>query len=693
MPFPPCRLGRPVAGLPRAEIMKAPIPASEEARLASLRSYGILDTPTEQAFEDIVDLAAIICGTPISAISFVDSNRQWFKAIHGLPVTETPRDVAFCAHAILGREALVVPDATADARFADNALVLGDPGIRFYAGAPLVTGEGHALGSLCVIDRVPRELDAQQLWALTALSRRVRHLLENRKETEQLRLLSAIVEGAPDAIYTRTLDEAIITSWNPAAERMFGYTAAEAIGRRVDAIVPPEARADLDRLHKQVQSGGSVRQVETVWIAKDGQRLDTTLSLFPLPTPPGMQDSVAVLQQDITERKRAEAARREAEALLAKLSRQVPGVIYQYRLFPDGRSCFPFASEGLQEIYELSPEQAREDASAVFTRLHPADHDAVVASISASARSLEPWCHEYRVVLPRQGERWRHGHAQPERLADGSVLWHGFITDITRRKQVEAEMERYARELERSNHELGQFAYVASHDLQEPLRMVASYAQLFAERYHAVVDEQGSRYIGYMVEGAQRMQQLVRDLLDYARVDSQGKPLVPIDSAAVLAEVRHDLQAALGECNGVIEHGALPWVRADRGQLRQLLQNLIGNALKFRGSTPPRVRIAAVRADAAWLLSVVDNGIGIEPQYHDRVFQMFQRLHERDRYPGSGIGLTIARKIVERHGGRIWVESVPGAGTTFHFTLPAAEGPPGRTVSPGAAEEVSHGLR
>ncbi len=263
------------------------------------------------------------------------------------------------------------------------------------------------------------------------------------------------------------------------------------------------------------------------------------------------------------------------------------------------------------------------------------------------------------------------------------------VVDITERVQTEEALARHQRELERSNRELAQFAYVASHDLQEPLRMVASFTQLFAEKYGGQVDEKGARYIHFIVDGAERMQELVRDLLAYARVDAQGKPLVPTAMGTALTTVTRDLGRVIEETGAEIRVGPLPEVWADPGQLRQLLQNLLGNALKFRSSAPPLICIEAERDGACWRISVTDNGIGIEPEFRERVFGMFQRLHARDEYAGSGIGLAIAQRIVERHGGRIWVEDALAAGTRFGFTLHATDAPtPEVRVAVGAGVEA-----
>jgi len=239
------------------------------------------------------------------------------------------------------------------------------------------------------------------------------------------------------------------------------------------------------------------------------------------------------------------------------------------------------------------------------------------------------------------------------------------------RKRMEKALRKKTEELARSNEDLEQFAYVASHDLQEPLRMVTSYVQLLSKRYKAKLDADANEFIDFAVDGAVRMRKLINDLLTYSRVGTQGKELSPTDSEAVLAQSVNDLKVTIEENGALVTHDPLPTVMADSPQLEQLFQNLIGNAIKFRRNEPPHVHISASRNGKGWIFSIRDNGIGFAPEYSERVFVIFQRLHSRQEYAGTGIGLAICKKIVERHGGHIWVESDVGKGAIFRFTIPA----------------------
>ena len=267
-------------------------------------------------------------------------------------------------------------------------------------------------------------------------------------------------------------------------------------------------------------------------------------------------------------------------------------------------------------------------------------------------------------------------HENRLRDANGATVGiRSAMLNVTERKEREEELARRTAELARSNAELEQFAYVASHDLQEPLRTVASYTQLLARRYKGKLGADADEFISFASDGAARMSQLIHDLLDYSRVGSRAAEFRPVSSEAVLASAMTNVRAAIEDSSAVVQHSALPTVDADPAQLAQLFQNLLGNAIKFRNGARPEIDVACEETPEEWCFAVSDNGIGIDPKYSDRIFQVFQRLHSKTEYPGTGIGLAICKKIAERHGGRIWVQSNPGHGATFRFTIRKTRSP------------------
>jgi PAS domain S-box-containing protein len=306
---------------------------------------------------------------------------------------------------------------------------------------------------------------------------------------------------------------------------------------------------------------------------------------------------------------------------------------------------------------------------------HPEDRDVTDADLARiRAGELDQARFEKRYLRRDGSVVWCDLAIAQVRDVFGMPLYEiAVFDDITERKKSEAALQAAHEELKRSNAELEQFAYVASHDLQEPLRMVASYTQLLGRRYEARLDQDAREFMSYIVDGATRMKQLIEDLLAYSRVGTKGQEFKPVALEAPLRRALFNLRAGIEEAGAAVTYDPLPTVLGDEVQLGQLLQNLVGNALKFRSGSVPRIHLGVTNSPQEWTIEVRDNGIGIEPQYFERIFMVFQRLHNKGEYPGTGIGLAICKKVVERHGGRIWVESRPAQGpnqgSSFHFTL------------------------
>ncbi len=472
----------------------------------------------------------------------------------------------------------------------------------------------------------------------------------SRKRGEAARQqMTALVESAQDAIIIKDLDGNIL-SWNPSATKLLGYRADEIIGRSVMMFIPFERRAEESRILEQISRGEHIENFETVRRRRDGTLVPVSLTISPIRLHDGRIIGASKIMRDLTERDLAEARFRT-------LFEVAPAAL----VMVDEHDTIVLGNLKLEQLFGYRRDELLGKPIAML-----------VPGWFAAHREPRVEAHDSAPATDQVG-RHKLGSTMPIEMVVGPLRTQAgdfmlaSVIDVCERQRID-------RELRRSNAELEQFAYVASHDLQEPLRMVASYTELLGKRYKDKLDDKANRYIRYAVEGSKRMQQLVADLLEYSRVGSQGKPLVTVATGPVLATVVRILGARIRDASATIHLGTLPEVEADEGQLVQLFQNLIGNALKFRGTSPPRIRIeAALRADR-WMFSVADNGIGIDVQHAEQVFQMFQRLHERGKYDGSGIGLAIAKRIVERHDGQIWLESEVGMGTTLFFTLRAARG-------------------
>jgi PAS domain S-box-containing protein len=455
---------------------------------------------------------------------------------------------------------------------------------------------------------------------------------------------------------------------NAEAERLFGYARDELFGKSVDILVPLAARANHAKLRADFNMRPQARRMgigrDLYGLRSDGTQIPIEIGLNPIRT----SDGVMILSAftDVTQRKLAEERFRLvvegspiAEIMTSETDRIVLVNAEAERLFGYLRD------ELLGKPFEMLVSGQIRNGN-----VYPRD------SLQIHAEPRSPRADEELYIVRKDGtELAVEIGLNPIRTAEGKMLLRAVI-DISKRKQAIQALAAQSEELRRSNADLEQFAYVASHDLQEPLRMVSSYTELLAEYHKEKLDDKAEKYINYVVGGAKRMQQLVNDLLTYSRVDTQGKPPTRVQSESVVRSVLDDFKVEIEKSGATIVCDQLPVVSVDKIQLAQLFQNLIGNSLKFRGERAPKIRISAERDNNQWMFRIEDNGIGIDKQYAEHVFQMFQRLHERGRYEGSGIGLAIAKKIVERHGGLIWFESEPEKGCTFYFTIPIPQETP-----------------
>jgi PAS domain S-box-containing protein len=379
-----------------------------------------------------------------------------------------------------------------------------------------------------------------------------------------------------------------------------------------------------------------------------------------------LRDKLGQMRQRISELRVVEAELKESNELFQTLFYSSPIGIY---IVQDGR--FRIVGHQFAQITGYNEDELI--WTPALDIVLPEDRELVEESSTKMLKGERSLGYEFRILTKRAVVKWVVETVAPV-YYQGRPATLGNVMDTTEPKQAKEKLAQMVAEMKRSNTELEQFAYVVSHDLQEPLRMVASYTRLLAKRYQGRLDADADDFINYAVDGAERMRALLNDLLEYSRVGTRGKPFKLIWCEDVLEKALTNLKVAIEDSGALVTHDYLPMLVADEGQLVQLLQNLIGNAIKFCNQESPRIHVSAEKRDWVWAFSVKDNGIGIDPQHAQRIFEMFKRLHTKEEYLGTGMGLAICKKIVKRHGGHIWVQSQLGEGSTFYFTIPVTGG-------------------
>jgi PAS domain S-box-containing protein len=499
------------------------------------------------------------------------------------------------------------------------------------------------------------------------------HDLTERKESEAR--YRGLLEAAPDAMVVVNVAGEIVLL-NVRAEKEFGYSRDELVGQKVKNIIPEGfaeriiadgTRSAAEALAQQIGTG-----IELIGRRKDGSEFPIELMLSPLESAEGILVTAAI--RDISVRKGAEKHLVQMTRELT-LKHQLLDSVVEGTTDPiyvrDLESRFTLANSALSKLFGRTVNQVvgttmRELVPNGYCAIAQSDDEVVRAGDTRTVEEVAEIDGVVRTFLTTKG---------PYRDADQKIIGTlGIARDITERKKAEDHLVKTVGELKRSNDELQQFAYVSSHDLQEPLRMVSSYTQLLAKRYKGRLDSDADEFITFAVDGCDRMQGLIKDLLTYSRAGNNKKALHEISSEGTLKVALTNLRATIEQSGAVVTHDSLPAVTTDAPQLTQVFQNLVGNAIKYHGAEAPRVHVSAMRnGGSEWIFSVRDNGLGIDPQYFERIFIIFQRLHGREEFEGTGIGLAICKKILERLGGRIWVESQLDKGSTFYFALPETE--------------------
>jgi len=647
----------------------------EQDRLKALRSYEILDTPREEDFDDIVKMASQICNMPVSLVSFVADNRQWFKAKVGVTLDETPLDVSICKQAILQPGLFVVPDTTKDDRFNCNPLVTGEPHLRFYAGAVLETPEGLPLGTLCVLDYKPRVLTEQESFTLKALARQVMTQLELRralraKTHSEERLTLALDSSGfvgtwdwdlvTDRVYADPRFVSIFggeASWSSEGASITEYTKAihsedlERIKARIEGVL--KSGGVFQEEYRITQKDGSVRWIE----ARGKCRLDQEGRPVRLP-------GVAV---DITDRKLVEQVIRDAADRFHFMAESMPQKIFTAKL--DG--SIDFFNQQWIEFTGLSFEQIRDWGWAQF--IHPDDLEYTVRQWREAVTTVKPFESEQRFRRKDGVYRWHLSRAHPMHNARGElVMWIGSNTDIDDQRRASEILERTVvektAELRASIEELEAFSYSISHDMRAPLRAMLGFSDILQEEYGSKLDEQGNRYLNRIRSASARMDDLIQDVLTLTQMSRAEIVLERIDAGKLVREIAETYpNLSTGKIDIEIRE-QLPVVMANEAALTQCVSNILGNAVKFvAAGTKPRVIIWAERYEGRIQLWFQDNGIGIAEENFGKIFEIFHRLDRQ--HDGTGIGLAIVKKATERMGGRVGLESKPGAGTAFWVEL------------------------
>ncbi|MEC7816125.1 MAG: GAF domain-containing protein [Pseudomonadota bacterium] len=679
--------------------MKTPnLPHNETERLRALRESGLLDSDNEERFDRVTRLASRAFDVPIALISLIDRDRQWFKACIGLDTQETPRAISFCGHTILGSGPMIIEDAARDDRFRDNPLVLGAPHIRFYAGMPVCDSSGFAFGTLCLIDTEPRTFSEDQrimLREFAALVERELGVLELRSHWDSrdqaLRLLNdmAMDHGEPfDARIKGALAKAcdflgmsngIVSSITSDA-----YTVLWHHSQSGDALASgftlPLEKTYCSLLLQQDRELAIEHMSESTFrrhpcfaefglesylaapIRVDNDIVGTLNFSDPKPRTRPFQEP-DILFVNLMSRWVADMLHQQRQSeTLAKLANHAPGLLYQYRWWPDGRSAFPYASRGIIDIYGVNPEEVQHDASPVFDRIHPDDLDPIAASIQQSAEELSPWQRQYRVKGQSLDWDWVEGRANPERLPDGSTLWHGYIVNINERRRVDMLKD--------------QFVSTVSHELRTPLTSIAGALGLVLGGATGTLNSKTRGMLDIAQRNTQHLKRLINDLLDLEKfghgsvqLTVQRHLLKPLVNEAI-EDIRPFAEDTKTHIRAEFEDNTTT-AMLDAVRFKQALTNLLSNALKF-SPAETSVYVRAYSVGDRVRVSVRDEGPGIPDHFRERVFERFAQADASvsRRSDGSGLGLAITKDILEAMGGRIMFESVTGQGTTFTVELP-----------------------
>jgi PAS domain S-box-containing protein len=706
----------------------APIPANEAMRIEALRALDILDTPAEERFDRITRLAQRIFGVPIALVSLIDTDRQWFKSNQGLLVSETARDLAFCGYSILGDETFIVEDATRDSRFAKNPLVTDDPSIRFYAGHPLQTLDGSKVGTLCIIDRKPRQLSAEDQNALKDLAALVEDelnfthaiLIQNQIELvnhdladeivkhamaeTQIRALvfqqNAILDGTNATIISTDVDGTIL-SFNKTAEEKLGYLATELVGKASPAVLHDPAEVVQRAAHLTEELGqevvpgfgvftakvqrGKADENEWTYIRKDGSRFPVILSVTALTDVNGSINGYLGVASDISERKQAEAARQ----LYSDTIQNIPTGVFIFHLDDEQDvnsfrliATNPAADRITGQHYD---EMLNKAVSDVFPRLQNTQAFHSFANVVKSGKAL--YLGEFNYSDERITNATYTITVFP--LPNNSI---GIaFEDITTRKTTEKQIQHQNEALVKANRELAvarrqadeatrlksEFMATMSHELRTPLNAVIGYSEITLAGMCGPLNQEQEDYQKRILVNAEHLLELINNVLDLSKVEAgrvelSQKPFIVQD---LLGDVMYQIKGLAAEkgleLEGTIDQTLPLALVGDYIRLKQILVNLVSNAIKFTDSGKVTIVIQA-NDHKNWSIMVSDTGFGIPSHAQEYIFEEFRQVDgtSQRKQGGTGLGLAIVRKLATLMGGNVRVKSEIGKGSTFTVTLP-----------------------
>jgi two-component system sensor kinase FixL len=645
------------------------IPANESDRQAALDRYKILDTLPEQVYDDLTQLASEICGTQIALISLVDRDRQWFKSRVGIDATETSREISFCGHAVAAKKILHVPNATEDSRFADNPLVVGEPKIRFYLGVPLITPDEQPLGTLCVIDHEPKQLNSQQIKQLEMLSNLVISQLELRLAAQASRLLVSVVESSNDAIVTNTFD-GTITSWNPAAERMFGYSTDEVLGKSISMMIPSDRLQEEELFVDHIKRGERMEHFESIRLHKDGSPRDVSFTISPVIDATGEVVGASKIVRDITTIKQSQTQLRNITNALNNTAMVAITDIHGSIIFANDKFC---------EISQYSrAELIGQNHRMISSGYHPRDFFVDMWKTIANDKI---WQGEIKNRAKDDSFYWVNTTIMP--FIDGQGKFYQYIAisqDITDLKNNEVQLLRALRLKD-------EFLANMSHELRTPLNAILGMSESLQEQVLGTINKRQSEAIATIERGGEHLLALINDILELSKISS-GKLELELEQVSIeqlckssivfvkqqafkkQIQVNANLPLDLGE------------MLLDQRRMRQVLINLLTNAVKFTptgGKVSLDVYYEALevdfddRKDSRYIcFAITDTGIGISPEDQKRLFQPFVQVDSKlnRKYEGTGLGLALVKQIVELHGGNVSLRSELNQGSCFTVRLP-----------------------